>query len=86
MTRFELFFALVVAAIWAAVQRYGVWALVTDRARDMKHAASGRATRRGTLHWQGAGHRVEGLHDSASSVIARLRAERGDQSQHMLAA
>lgn len=76
MTRLELFFALIVVAIWTAVQRYGVTALVTDRARRIKHAATGRATRAAGMHWLGAGHRLEGLRDSASAVTARLRSER----------
>lgn len=76
MTRVELFFALLVAAIWTAVQRYGVSALVTDRACKIKHAATGRATRAAKMHWIGAGHRLEGMHESASVLIARLRAER----------
>lgn len=76
MTRVELFFALIVMAIWTAVQRYGVWALVTDRAREIKHAATGRATRAAKMHWIGAGHRLEGMHESASVVTNRLRKER----------
>lgn len=76
VTRIELYFALIVVAIWTAVQRYGVTALVTDQARRTKHAAAGRATRRAGMHWLGAGHRLEGLRDSAVSVTARLRSER----------
>lgn len=76
MTRVELLISISLVALLTAVRRYGVLALVTDRARRIKHAATGRATRRAGMHWLGAGHRLEGLKDRASVVTARLRAER----------
>lgn len=78
MTRVELYFALIVAAIWTAVRRYDGTVKIMGPVRRVKHAAQGRATRKGrdAMHWLGAGHRLEGMHESASTVVVRLRKER----------
>lgn len=79
----SLVLSLVSVLIVTIFRRYGVHAVLTGGMRRIKHAATGRATRRAKMHWLGAGHRLEGLRDSASIVTARLRAEREARMQRL---